>query len=130
MGNVRRESAVNDESVFVVLRVRKHLCGRVTSDIRGRETRARLVDLEVFTVVWGGADALRQGIARIPVHREVDTGVVGDSGVGNCVLTKTRVGVVANCAALLTIGFLGAQVFGVCGSEDIEAVSVIGCDDD
>lgn len=88
------------------------------------------MDTEVLAVVGGCTDSLRKSVSWIPVNWEVDASVVRDAGVANSVLAQTRIGICSNGVALLAISGLRAEVGGVCGTENIETVTVICSNDD
>lgn len=90
------------------------------------------VDLVVLAAIRERDSALGQAVAGLPVDGEVDAGVVGDGSVDDLVLRLTRVLVRADCGALAAhvVVVDGFHVLGVCGAVDVEAVAVIGGDDD
>jgi len=115
---------------------------KVASNVNSRSTSAVLVHFVILPVVWVGCKAREESVSGIPVGRErstvgvnqaaVDSGsvaVVALLGVGVGVLGKTRLFVDTHSAALGTIGRLSVQVLGVYGTCYIEAVAVVGSDD-
>ena len=108
-----RKGTVDDESVDVVG------SRDVIGGARGRNTSTGLVDAVVLAVVGVGAHTGGDGIARVPVGREVGAGVVANAWLLHCVLGETRVLVDANSVALLAVVLLLGQVLGIGVSEDI-----------
>ena len=97
-------------------------------------TRTRFVDFVVFSVVWVGADGREEGIAWVPIRREglsfrVDEGarIAGVAGVD--VLRKAGLLVRTDSAALFAVCRLGFKVVGVDATGNVEAMAVIGCDE-
>ena len=80
------------------------------------------MDLVVLAVVRVGADALGEGVARLPVEGEAGAVVEEELGRGvgrGGVLGQAGVAVVADGVAFLAVRRLGREVFGVGGAEDV-----------
>lgn len=92
----------------------------------------------ILSVVREGSEAGLESVARVPVDGEVDTGRVdevlvradGSGTVGNHVLRQAGLLVSADSITLGTIRRLSIHVLGIDTTGDIEAVAVIGGDDD
>lgn len=106
--------SVDDDAVDAVLRVDKVLA----ANGNGGQARAVLVDLVVLTVVRGSADTTGNGVARLPVGGEIDTGAIADLAVLLSVLGEAGLFVDANGIALGALVLLGRQVFSIGGAKD------------
>jgi hypothetical protein len=106
--------SVDDDAVDAVLGIDKVLAANGS----GGQARAVLVDLVVLTVVRGSTDTTGNGVARLPVGREVDASAIADLAVLLGVLGETRLFVDANGIALGALVLLGGQVFGIGRAKD------------
>ncbi len=113
LGLAGRKGTVDEESVGVV-RSRN-----VVGGARGRYTSTGLVDAVVLAMIGVGAHTRGDGIARVPVDREVGAGVVANAWLLQSVLGETRVLVDADGVALLAVVLLLGQVLGIGVAEDI-----------
>ena len=75
----------------------------------------------VLAMIRVGADALGEGVARVPVRGKGGAAVedqLGTVGWGS-ILGKAGVDVGADCVTFLAVGLLLGEVLGVGGSEDV-----------
>lgn len=86
------------------------------------------MDGPVLAAVGVGHEALEQGVAGVPVGGEVAVSVSQVAGVD--VLGETGLLVDADGVALLAVDVLRGEVVGVDGAHDVEAVAVVGGDED
>lgn len=95
------------------------------------ETRPILMDLVVLTLVGVSTKAAVKGVSWIPLSGKVDAlGVLERTLLLDGVLGETRVEVGTDSLTLLAIGLLLSEILSVNRSSDIEAVTVVGSDDD
>ena len=93
-----------------------------------RHTRPVLADGPVLAAVGVGHEALEKSVPRVPVAWKVGIHVCQVTRVD--VLAQTRLLVCADRATLLAVYVLRGEVVGVDGAHDVEAVAVVGGDED
>lgn len=117
-----RQRPIHHKPIHVIVRIHiKVIAAQSTRQIRARHPRPVFVHPVILAMIRVSADALGEGVARIPVRGEGGTAVedqLGTVGWGG-VLGKAGVEVRADCVAFLAIGFLLGEVLGVSGSEDV-----------
>jgi hypothetical protein len=120
------QSAVKQNTTSTIRRVCIVICGTIGST--SRRTRAALTNRPVLATVRVGHQALEKGVAGIPAGGEVAVRVGQVASVD--VLREAGLLVDADGIALLAVRVLRGEVVRVDGAHDVEAVAVVGGDED
>lgn len=124
------KGTIDDDTIrLTVLGIGVVVIAGAAGGVGGGQTGAVLVNSVVFTTIGGSSGTGEESITGGPVGGEV--GAFGVSQVtGVDVLGKTGLFVDTDGVTLLTLVGLGGHVLCVNGTHDVEAVTVVGGDDD